>query len=977
MLTWRPYRDLYLQELLRLDGCGDNLEICSRCSTDDISNPAIYRCCENECHAAGLVCSDCCVSLHAMLPLHWIEKWNGTFFEPSSLREIGAVVQLGHPAGKRCPLPIRTTNSFTVLHTNGIHSLNLYFCGCSAAAQGYIQLLRGSWYPSTPREPRTASTFSLLRLFHNLNCLGKLPAWDLWKALETMTEHRTLCSPPQRYQVLLRSIRQWRHLKLLKRAGRGHTSSGVSGTALGELVVACPACPHPSRNLPPDWESISAEKKFIYILFLAIDANFRLRNAVVSTAERDPPLGDGWAFFVEQAPYNEHVRSFVSQEDMATCSGFKATFLADLKNAKGLRTTGIAGVTCSRHGVWRPNGMGDLQRGERFCNVDPLVAISMGGDNSRLDLVLSYDIVCIWGVHFPDRLTQLPLQWRLNFDPNRVRFCVPKFHLWAHRVQCHALYSFNFLVGVGRTHGETIEENWAQSNRAAAQTKMMGPGARKDTLDDIFGAHNYLNMINLIVIGRVLLARLAEAIREARTHAREFKDFNAGMVTFCGNEAVKTWEREVLLWDQDHSQPCPYEPRLQNKETMRDVQLQLAQEEKTTLQNGSVSHESSMSLFLALGLEIEEKQRGLAWEIKVRRSGTTYQALDVERQRNVILRDLKRFRRLQLSFMPMFKEYLTDDQKKVLDSPASVLPEETKLFLPSELREADRELPRACVVGLAHAETRLREAECRDALESLRRGLRTRSAGHLFTVRNVTGQNPTTRAEGVQRKVQVSIYLSKLRYRWARNALFRLRKHGDWERELRVLNDVDVRGMNERLLTAEEIAERRILAEQGFIDELIAGPSSEGAVVSQGEGRRQLSWIWYSYADPIDTLKIEWCKARARKMRWEEEVELLLEEMRRVIVYRRWNAEIWRERGRQQRAGLNAKCQQGLSAFAAEQASIQDSVADDLESHWMGIRALGQELLAGLPVSRVVEVELEEEEDGGDSNQDDLDVAEV
>ncbi len=58
----------------------------------------------------------------------------------------------------------------------------------------------------------------------------------------------------------------------------------------------------------------------------------------------------------------------------------------------------------------------------------------MGGDNSRLDLVLSYDIVCIWGVHFPDRLTQLPLQWRLNFDPNRVRFCVPKFHLWAHRV---------------------------------------------------------------------------------------------------------------------------------------------------------------------------------------------------------------------------------------------------------------------------------------------------------------------------------------------------------------------------------------------------------------------------------------------------------------------------------------------------------------------------------------------------------------
>ncbi len=195
-------------------------------------------------------------------------------------------------------------------------------------------------------------------------------------------------------------------------------------------------------------------------------------------------------------------------------------------------------------------------------------------------------------------------------------------------------------------------------------------------------------------------------------------------------------------------------------------------------------------------------------------------------------------------------------QRTLLDSPDSVLPEETKLFLPSELRAADRALPRACAVGLVDGECRLREAECRDALESLRQGLRTRSAGHLFTVRNVTGQNPTTRAEGVQRKVQVAIYLSKLRYRWARNALFQLRGHGTWERELRVLNDADVRGMNERLLTAEELAERQALSEQGIIDEVIAGPSTADAVVSRGEGRRQLSWIWYSYAEPVDALSV-------------------------------------------------------------------------------------------------------------------------
>lgn len=40
-------------------------------------------------------------------------------------------------------------------------------------------------------------------------------------------------------------------------------------------------------------------------------------------------------------------------------------FLANLKNVKGLRTSGVAGICCARHGLWRKNGMGDLQVGER------------------------------------------------------------------------------------------------------------------------------------------------------------------------------------------------------------------------------------------------------------------------------------------------------------------------------------------------------------------------------------------------------------------------------------------------------------------------------------------------------------------------------------------------------------------------------------------------------------------------------------
>jgi hypothetical protein len=57
-----------------------------------------------------------------------------------------------------------------------------------------------------------------------------------------------------RYHQFLTAIRIWRHVKMLKRAGRGHDPAGVDATQPGECAVECPACPHPGRNLPEGWE---------------------------------------------------------------------------------------------------------------------------------------------------------------------------------------------------------------------------------------------------------------------------------------------------------------------------------------------------------------------------------------------------------------------------------------------------------------------------------------------------------------------------------------------------------------------------------------------------------------------------------------------------------------------------------------------------------------------------------------------------
>ena len=50
-------------------------------------------------------------------------------------------------------------------------------------------------------------------------------------------------------------IREYRHTKMGKRAGRGHDPVGINGTRQGSLTIPCRVCPLPYVNLPEDWRS--------------------------------------------------------------------------------------------------------------------------------------------------------------------------------------------------------------------------------------------------------------------------------------------------------------------------------------------------------------------------------------------------------------------------------------------------------------------------------------------------------------------------------------------------------------------------------------------------------------------------------------------------------------------------------------------------------------------------------------------------
>jgi hypothetical protein len=63
-------------------------------------------------------------------------------------------------------------------------------------------------------------------------------------------------------------LRMWRHIKMVKRGGRSYDHSGIDGTSPGELAVLCPACPIPSINLPPNWQSVGKDLEYVNLPFV-------------------------------------------------------------------------------------------------------------------------------------------------------------------------------------------------------------------------------------------------------------------------------------------------------------------------------------------------------------------------------------------------------------------------------------------------------------------------------------------------------------------------------------------------------------------------------------------------------------------------------------------------------------------------------------------------------------------------------------
>ncbi|KAJ7456847.1 hypothetical protein B0H11DRAFT_2243727 [Mycena galericulata] len=888
MAQWRGEKQFFLDETLRRQGLGDSAGSphCALC--EKAVDGSLFRC--TEC-GEFLQCKECCIGRHQLSPLHFLQEWTGGFWKAQTLESLGLVYQVGHQ-GRRCVAPAATTRTMVVIDTS---------------------------------DPSTCATFNVLDLFRLLGVVGNLNAHDFVATLERRTD--AFCSTgirwmPDRYKAFARMSRQYAFLQRARRAGHGHDAAGLEATKLGELMVVCWACPYDGRNLPPDWRDVDPKYKFLYMLMVALDANFKLKNRLRANERFDPPLGPGWGAFVEPSEYKEHLRNYVGENDISTCIAFAALLQKDTRLTTGLRTSGVGGCVCARHECVRPNGLGDLQKGERYANMDFIVMACLAGV-ALMALTISYDIACQWKKNLPERNKKLPERIRLDLDNIEVQCGLPVWHASSHEKECSNENSLSFLVGVGKSDGEGVERTWADLNPAAFHTKEMGIGNRADTLEDKIDSHNFLKNLTH---GDALRRKLIVAIAERARQVQAFQQVNKTVE----KEVRTAWQGEIDAFVADHTQPNPYVLPSNGAPTEAELRLQLKKEEEQEMRLGRTPlHATSATAFLSAGLQLEEAQRRIRAELAGRALVTADRESKIHERRVAFLHKLERFRTLQETFTPgAVRARLADEAAVVSDAPP-VKAEDMKLYMPSELSPMERGV--GCQRGVVELEVRLRESQCHNALVQLRSHLHTKR--HLIGFRNthVTGQVKATKARTLIGQVGERAQAAADKYTRGREALTRLAgaAHAPHLQELRAA-DISLDG--EEVDT--DTAARKKLAMLG------AGKGARTPRHVAGSSKKVFSWIWVANGAMEDSekelhasLRVEWCRAKARKVRWEEEVLLLREEMRRVLRYLDWQVEWWQARV-SVRPEASPELRAGLAAYALAQASAYSELATHFQGNW-------------------------------------------
>jgi hypothetical protein len=212
MQYYATVRPLYMDILLQSEG-RRNISVCSACHSLLSSTSDLYSC--SDCLGKPQLCLHCVGSGHRLRPFHRIRRWNGSYFESSTLNELGFELHLGHE-GWPCPraqdehvpdeythppdhydstwvnAPLddgRTRNSKVIVvgHSNGYHRIKMVPCMCPNSRPVWQQMLRRGLWPATYSFPETVFTTECLDLGRSLHLECKTSISGYHTLLEQQT----------------------------------------------------------------------------------------------------------------------------------------------------------------------------------------------------------------------------------------------------------------------------------------------------------------------------------------------------------------------------------------------------------------------------------------------------------------------------------------------------------------------------------------------------------------------------------------------------------------------------------------------------------------------------------------------------------------------------------------------------------------------------------------------------------------------
>ena len=84
-------------------------------------------------------------------------------------------------------------------------------------------------------------------------------------------------------------------------------------------------------------------------------------------------------------------------------------------------------------------------------------------------------------------------------------------------------------------------------------------------------------------------------------------------------------------------------------------------------------------------------------------------------------------------------------------------------------------------------------------------------------------------------------------------------------------------------------------------------------------------------------MRVEWCRAYARKKRWSEEVALLEEEQRRVLASLKWGEQWWQKWADLEEEGTSPALRRGRRAYVLQQKAWLIRVGARFARRWAGL----------------------------------------